>query len=104
MYRPPCHLLTLKRHLTHVSYPCRQFSFLERIDIDLYFFSVLIGSRVIYDLLVEPFLILLECVSVLTFESHLHLLVRVRYQLCELPNLFGVRHKLLILIELIGQG
>ncbi len=104
MYRPPRYLLPLNRHLTHVSYPCGQLSFLECIDIYLYLLSVLIASGVIYDLLVEPLLVLLESVGVLSFESHLHLLVRIGYQLRQLPDLFRISHEGLVLVKLIGQG
>lgn len=92
MNRPPRDLLTLNRHLIHIPYPCGQFSFLECIYIDLYFFSELVGTCVIYNLLVKPLFILLECVSMLSFKSHLHLFVSIGDQLCKLLDIFGICH------------
>jgi hypothetical protein len=92
MDRPPRDLLPLNRHLTHIPYPCRQFSFFKCIYIDLYFFSVLVGTRVIYNLLIQSFLVFLEGVGVLTFKSHLHLFVSVSDQLCQLSDLLRICH------------
>ena len=104
VYRPSRYLLALRSCLTHIPYSRWHLSFLERIVNDFDFFSVLISPRVINNLFVQPFLVLFKLVDMLAFESHLHFLVGVRYQLPQFFDLLGVCHHLLIFLDLVCKS
>jgi hypothetical protein len=82
--RPTGDTLGLLCCLVQVSDPRWQLSFLQRVCIYVDLLRVLVRACVIYDLLVEPLLILLERVLMLAFEPHLHLTVGLRDQLAQL--------------------
>ena len=102
--RPARDTLRLLCSLVQVSYPRWQLSFLQCVSIYVDFLRVLVRARVIYDLLVEPLLILLERVLMLAFEPHLHLPVGLRDQLTQLANVLTMCHHPFVLIELIREG
>ena len=104
MNRPTGDTLSLLCCLVKVSDPRWQLSFLQRVCIYVDLFRVLVRACVIYDLLVEPLLILLESVLMLAFEPHLHLPIGLRDQLTQLTYVLTVCNHPLVLIKLIGEG
>ena len=104
MNRPTRDTLRLLCSLVQVSDPRWQLSFLQRISIYVDLLRVLVRARVIYDLLVEPLLILLERVLMLAFEAHLHLPIGLRDQLTQLAYVLAMCHHPFVLVQLICQG
>ena len=84
MYWPSGSFQAFLRCFSDVSYLAWHLSLFEWVchNIDLIKFHV--WSCIIYHFLVQSFLVSLQCVLMLSFESHLHLLVSVSYQRCEL--------------------
>jgi hypothetical protein len=76
--RPAGDTLGLLCCLVKVSDPSWQLSFLQCVCIYVDLLRVLVRACVIYDLFIEPLLILLERVLMLAFEPHLHLPVGLR--------------------------
>ena len=102
--RPASDALSLLCCLVQVSDPRWQLSFLQRVCIYVDLLCVLVRACVIDDLLVEPLLILLDRVLMLSLEPHLHLPVGLRDQLTQLTYVLAMRNHDFVLIKLIGEG
>ena len=102
--RPSGQFLTFFRSLIHISNLCWQLSLLEWICVYLDLIIWRVRPRIIYHLLIQSLLVLLKVILVLSLESHLHLFVRLRYQLSQLPQLHRVSHLVLVLSQLPCEG